>query len=242
MMRPEDPPPAITLVVEGSAACPVAAEVARRLASFRVALADVSAAGGAAECDILVVGLRGRSLGALAWALAHWVALGGPELVFVSADAATDPFARGLGAAGVRYVLSEQGVADWLCEHAPALTAFSRARRALLAARERLPAAPCPAEGDAGAEPLGLFQAEQRFRAAYIQTLLARSRSRREAAQKARIAYRTFCHILEKLGISSRKLNRQSLAIGNDPLLSLPIDEQSSQHDRREYPTKSEPE
>jgi hypothetical protein len=241
-MRPDDAAPNITLAVEGSAACPVAAEVTRRLSSFRVTVADVSAGVGPVECDILVVGLRGRSLGALGWSLAHWVALGRPELVFVSADVATDPFARGLGAAGVRYVLGEQGVVDWLSQHAPALSAFTRARRALLAARERLPATPCLVEGDAGAEPLGLFQAEQRFRAAYIQTLLARSRSRREAAEKARVAYRTFCHILEKLGISSRKLNRQSLAAGNDPLLSLPIDEPSSQHGPRDYPTKHKPE
>jgi hypothetical protein len=237
-MRADDAAPVIALAVDGGDSCAMAGEAARRLSAFRVSVVDIRTGEPGSGCDVLVVGLRGGSLGTLEWALLHWTDLGRPELVFVSADVTGDPFARGLVAAGVRYVLGQDEAVDWLCVHAPALTAFTRARRALLAAREQLPEVPRPAAGDAGAEPLGLFQAEQRFRAAYIQTLLARSRSRREAAQKARVAYRTFCHILEKLGISSRKFNRQRLAIANDPSLALPIDDPPRQHDRRETSAK----
>jgi hypothetical protein len=223
-----DSPPVIAIVGE---AHQVSAEAARSLSPFSVALVGLSGAlPGGPACDILVVGLAGASLAALEWALARWSALGRPELVFVCADVATDPYACGLAAAGVRYVISENIALGWLREHAPALAEFARARRALQAATQRLPAAPtagCPL-GDV--EAPGLFQAEQSFRATYIQALLARSRSRRDAAQKARIAYRTFCHILEKLGISSRKVDRQRLAITDDPLLSLPMNGNTGQH------------
>src|SRR5436190_2316955 len=94
-------------------ACQVSAEAARGLSSCDVAVVDV-AGGGAATCDILVVGLGGGSLTALEWSLARWSALGRPELVFVSADVASDPLARGLGAAGVRYVLPAPGAVRWL--------------------------------------------------------------------------------------------------------------------------------
>src|SRR2546423_14351754 len=130
-------------------------------------------------------------------------------------DLGAEPLARGLSAAGVRYVVSEAEAADWLLEHAPALAAYSRARRALLEATDRLPHRLALAQGPEE-EPVGLFHAEQQFRTSYIQMLLARSGSRREAALKARIAYRTFCHILEKLGISSRRVRGQGASAAGE--------------------------
>jgi hypothetical protein len=216
----------------------ISSETARRLAPLTVALVDVTSSSSqvafGALCDILVVGLSGSSLAPLEWSLARWSALGGPELVILSGDLVTDPLARGLGAAGVRYVLAEQTAADWLLEHAPALSEYSRARRALAEATSRLPGPPRPSAPGPASETLGLFQAEQSFRATYIKTLLARSSSRREAALKARVAYRTFCHMLEKLGISSRKIQRQRMAFQNDPLLSLTDNDCAHQHGARE--------
>jgi hypothetical protein len=220
-------PPSIAIVGEPHQ---LGAEAARSLAPFQVAFVGPPAPlPGGPPCDILVVGLAGPSLAALEWSLARWSVLGRPEMVFVSADVGSDPYACGLAAAGVRYVISRKVAVCWLREHAPALADFARARRALQAATSRLPPAPAAGALD-GTLPLGLFQAEQSFRATYIQTLLARSQSRRDAAQKARIAYRTFCHILEKLGISSRKVDRQRLAVADDPLLSLPMDGNEVQH------------
>jgi hypothetical protein len=180
-------------------------QLARRLEAFSVILVSSHGAFPEQSADVLVVPLSAGSMATLEWALASWTALGRPEMVLVAGDRSTDPLAQGLSAAGVRYVLGEEEAAPWLLEHVPALVAYTRAQRALLEATERLPRRACPAPLTPDEEPIGLFHAEQQFRTTYIQMLLARSSSRREAALKARIAYRTFCHILEKLGISSRK-------------------------------------
>jgi hypothetical protein len=207
----------------------VTSDTARRLAPFTVAIVDVNRVGASERlphaCDLLLVGLSGTSLAALEWSLAHWASLSWPEMVFVSSDQATDPTATGLGAAGARYVLAENTAAAWLLEHAPALADFARARRALIEASRRLPSPPSAPMGDPAQAPVGLFQAEQQFRMTYVRMLLASSASRREAAVKARIAYRTFCHILEKLGISVRKIRRQKLAGLDDPSVALKLED-----------------
>lgn len=178
--------------------------------------------------DVLVVVIPGTSLGPVEWSLARWAALGRPEIVFVSSQLAALPFA----ATGVRYLVPAPAAQEWLGEHGLALARFSRARRALAEASQGLPRSPAEEEG----EPPGLFQAEQQFRTTYIQMLLARSATRREAAQRARVAYRTFCHILEKLGLSSRKLRRQELALGEDPSLSLTDEGAAPKYPPREKP------
>jgi hypothetical protein len=186
-------------------------ELAHRLAPFTIAVIDPSPSASAAHdvggpWDILVVGISGISLAALEWSLARWPALGRPEMVFVSRNAPGDPLDSGLDAAGIRYLMGADLAPEWLLEHAHVLAEFARARRAFCDATLRLPKVPVAATAMQHGEPVALYQAEQCFRAAYVKVLLASSPSRQEAARKARVAYRTFCHILEKLGISSRKL------------------------------------
>jgi hypothetical protein len=227
--------PRIVVVGEGEV------RAAGRLAPLGVVVVDACLGTGVApppSCDVLVVVLSGTSLVALEWALARWSALGQPELVFVCGQLTAQPFGEGLGAAGVRYVVSEAAAADWLLEHGRALADFTRARRALGEAARRLP--PSPDTAPDSELPLGLFQAEQKFRSTYIRLLLARSATRREAADKARVAYRTFCHILEKLGISSRKARGQELAIPDDPSVSLTENADAQNHHPGESPSRDE--
>ena len=146
--------------------------------------------------DIAIVEL-GAGLSSLDWSLQMRGALGQPELVFV-ADSAVDAGAAGLRELGIGPILTATSLTDWLTHAAPSLVKMARARRALVEAGAALPRVP-----DDDAPPsLGLFAAEQRFRESYVRALIGRTNSRRDAAAEAHICYRTFCHIIKKLGLT----------------------------------------
>jgi hypothetical protein len=179
----------------------------QRLAPLTALLVDFNpgalAAPPAFLCDVLVVMLSGATLGALEWSLARWADFGSPELVFVADGAVAQSTASALAAAGAQYILSGRNGLPWLLQHAPALSAYARAQRSLAQAAARIPGAtrPIPCVEDVKEIP-GLFQAEQDFRRSYVQLLMMRSPSRKHAARAAGVPYRTFCHVLEKLGLS----------------------------------------
>jgi hypothetical protein len=164
----------------------------------------------ALSCDLLVVALLAGAE-TLQTCLAAWRRLGQPEIVFLTGDGAARPLAEALGCAGVRYLVEEASGARWLVKHAAALAEHARARRWVAETRARLPHPHRPpsteVEEDRRPAPARLFSAEQSFRTAYLQLLLATSRTRREAAEKAGIPYRTLCHLMEKLGLSMRPVS-----------------------------------
>jgi hypothetical protein len=149
--------------------------------------------------DLLVVRVPTGNLGILSWALESHVALEQPEYVFVL-DGASDPAGDALLALGVTRVLSLEKAPGWIKMAAGPLAEAARSRRALRRALARIPALPPPDEGSDQA-PCRLFEAEQRFREAYVRALTARVRSRADAANQAGVPYRTFSQILNKLGI-----------------------------------------
>jgi hypothetical protein len=151
---------------------------------------------GGGSPDVVVVSLS-RDVRPLCWALELRAALGEPEVVVTTRDP-SGPLALALNAVGITQLLACDGVAAWLREAIPALAATARARRAVALAKASRPGP--PADGVVAAT-LPLFEAEGRFREAYLRALLALSGSRRAAAERARVPYRTFCKMLEKAGV-----------------------------------------
>ncbi len=157
------------------------------------------------SCDVLVVVLSGVSQEVLSWVLGSWHELGGPELVFMTPSDSLHPAAAALTAVGARYVVADNDAATWLHENSTALAEFARARRAMERALLRRPPPTSP-DGECHTRVgVGLADAEQRFRTTYLEALMSTSATRRQAAERARVPYRTLSHMLEKLGIPTRR-------------------------------------
>ena len=148
--------------------------------------------------DILLVVVGHGDLQSLSLALTAISELDYPETVFVTEHRHDMPAAC-LRHVGIQSILSESEAESWLPAAIPPLADIVRARRALRAAEARRPK--LAGERPAGPHDAGLFEAEQVFREVYVRTLLAQTGSRKEAAARARVPYRTFCQILSKLGV-----------------------------------------
>jgi hypothetical protein len=152
--------------------------------------------------DVVVILLATSCLKPLTWALSMHVLLQEPEYVIILDDQ-NDPASFALQALGVGRLMSRADGATWLASNLADLTCLARARRLMKTAAERLSQ---PTDTDKLSQPgQGLFAAEQRFREAYVRAVLATTTSRAVAAQRARLPYRTFCHILNKLGGSDQE-------------------------------------
>lgn len=150
--------------------------------------------------DLLGVRLRTADLMPLEWALSIHQKIGCPEIFFIADDVRTDgaTFA-GLRALGFKRLIPLSMLERWLCLTALPLARLARARRTFQEAERILDdissmAVPLDA-------PNGLFLEEQRFRETYLRALLAETGSRRLAADRARVPYRSFCQMLQKAGI-----------------------------------------
>ena len=125
--------------------------------------------------------------------------LGFPEPIFV-VDEATSPNRFAIASLGFRYILPMAQLSTWLPGALPRLCALSLARRLTASAHEN---APQPPLAGAGNLPSGdcLHAAETRFRETLLRLLLAEHGTRRKAAEKAGVPYRSFCEMLRKLDI-----------------------------------------
>jgi hypothetical protein len=155
-----------------------------------------------APIDITVPLVSPSDLCALSWSISANSSLGNPELVLVcdSVDRS-----GGLGLTldqlGLDRVMDLPTASDWLPRASHALAAVARARRALFQAQRIVPAVSPTAHH--GRLRGGLFAQEQMFREVCIRILLAETASRRIAAERAGVPYRTFCQIMAKLGIAT---------------------------------------
>jgi hypothetical protein len=125
---------------------------------------------------------------------------GWPEIVFV-VDEEWSPQHLALRSRGFRHVVSREHLSGWLPTVLAALSALARARRMVLDAFADGPEALPLFARSHRARALRLRQAETSFREAFMRSLLAECGSRREAAEKAGVPYRSFCEMLRKLGI-----------------------------------------
>lgn len=128
--------------------------------------------------------------------------LGSPEIVFV-VDQAGSPQHLALKSRGFQYVASQDVLSQWLPTVLTQLSSVARARRIVLDACTEGPMAPeLPAlKVNRQTHALRLREAEATFRAVFLRSLLAECGSRRKAADTAGVPYRSFCHMLRKLGI-----------------------------------------
>jgi hypothetical protein len=153
------------------------------------------------EMELLIVRVETRDLACLGWALTEHHRLGRPELLFL-VDSLLDPAAVSLAQLGLSPIVPCSDDAGDVAAVAGLLIQICRGRRA----KERLPdvmkrsEAPPHAAMDARG---GLFTAEQAFRETYVRALLVSSDSRRQAAERAGVPYRTFCQIAASLGITA---------------------------------------
>jgi hypothetical protein len=153
---------------------------------------------GSGAIDLLVAWVPDVAWNGLAWVLATSRSLkASPEMVFITGS--VDGVVRSaLRAIGLRYVLPIVQSARWLASAVEPLARLARARRALRAAKTAVP--PLPAPPPLGVDG-GLFRAEQKFREVYLQALLGSSRTRAEAARRAKLPYRTLCNMISKLQV-----------------------------------------
>jgi hypothetical protein len=161
----------------------------------------------APEMDLLIVSLAAGDLSTLGWALAAHVRLGSPELLFI-VESARDPAAASLTQLGLAPVLAHDEAAGWGGAIARLLVEIRRGRRA----REQLEGLLAQLEARRKRETTprsSLHAAEQRFRETYVRALLATSESRREAAERAGLPYRTFCQIALSLGLGQPASRKQ---------------------------------
>jgi hypothetical protein len=148
---------------------------------------------------VTIIRLGRHQLEALSWGIAAQEQLGYPELVFV-VDSLDDPAAQCLRACGVQRIFTEAGCCEWLGKTGHLLAEIARGRRAQRTLAS-LPLPP-PEQPAAFEAPLpALFEAEQRFREAYVRRLMASGCSRKEAAARAGVPYRTLCSILATIGL-----------------------------------------
>jgi len=180
--------------------------------------------------DVVVVTLSDENLETLSYSLLMRKKFGHPEVVFVTDDL-EGPIASGLSELGVELIIPQHLAIEWLVQELPTLTIMARTRRVHRAAKARLGLARSTCCPDLRATS-GLFVAERKYRETYIRALLASTNSRREAAAKARVSYRTLSHILTKLGISARSSREPADAADepDEPVESAP-DEADEQDD-----------
>jgi hypothetical protein len=103
-------------------------------------------------------------------------------------------------ALGLNRIVPADKLVDWLRVAGPHLVCQTQARRVLLTAARNIP--PIPPFADKlpdRIEPLPA--AEQRFREAYLRSLLDRGRDRETVARLAGVPYRTLCQMIRKLNI-----------------------------------------
>jgi hypothetical protein len=103
-------------------------------------------------------------------------------------------------ALGLNRIVPADKLVDWLRLAGPHLVCQTQARRLLLAAARNIPPIPpFAARLPDRIEPLPA--AEQRFREAYLRSLLGRGRDRETVARMAGVPYRTLCQMIRKLDI-----------------------------------------
>jgi hypothetical protein len=103
-------------------------------------------------------------------------------------------------ALGLNRIVPADKLVEWLRVAGPHLVCQTQARRMLLAAARNIPPIP-PFEGRHPDRIEPLPAAEQRFREAYLRTLLAPGRDRETVARLAGVPYRTLCQMIRKLDI-----------------------------------------
>jgi hypothetical protein len=155
--------------------------------------------------DIVLLWAEPECLDGLAFIYQRHESFGFPEIVFVVEDQ-RQPEAQALRSSGLQRVLPRGSAVQWLSTAASPLAALAKANRLQREALKRIPPLPndCP-DGDASNIP-SLPHAESRYREAFLRLLLATTGSRRAAAAKAGVPYRSFCHMLRKLGIEPRSI------------------------------------
>jgi hypothetical protein len=151
--------------------------------------------------DLVFVRVHRFDLRPLSWVLRARHAFPHAEVVLL-VDTLADATAKCLSSLGTRFVVPLAGSANLILDAVVPWVEVSRGRRA----QERVDslfaeAAVVPEPHGSPPPEGGLYQAEQGFREAYIRLVLTASASRREAASRARIPYRTFCQILRRLDI-----------------------------------------
>jgi hypothetical protein len=160
-----------------------------------------------APIDVAIVRLDQRDLTPLAAVLELYDDLGRPELVVV-VEHLLDPAAHALARLGVRRIVESPDLLKWLKSSELLLRAVARGR----AAERQLKGLSnswVDRPWGQGKRISRLFEAEQRFREAYVRLLLSVAGSRREAAEMAGIPYRTFCQIVATLDLANEEANRR---------------------------------
>jgi hypothetical protein len=165
--------------------------------------------------DVIVSVVDADSLDALALICQRHGSLGYPELVFV-VDHWWQPEAQALRSAGLERILWAHRAPAWLAAAVPSLAGLARANRLRVAAMTQIPALPEEAFNWPPRQIATLPQAESRYREAFLRLLLTTEGSRRAAAQRAGVPYRSFCQMLRKLGIDPAEgSSEQAHARGN---------------------------
>jgi len=103
-------------------------------------------------------------------------------------------------ALGLHRIVPTDRLVEWLRVAGPHLVCRTQARRLLLAAERCIPPIPPLTAGRAQlVQPL--LAAEQKFREAYLRSLLAPGCDRETVARLAGVPYRTLCQMIRKLDI-----------------------------------------
>ena len=200
------PPPQGIVIASTSERAQELADTLRPLlggAFVGASIADEVQAAPAITADVALIELGGGAGQSLQWA--GTIASQNPftEIIFF----AQNPLAPDTAAAlsiGINRVLHESTMLHWLRHSLPLLGRAASLRRASHdALASCLPLPPLVTTTTGKAPPVPLRVAESQFREVYLRRLLADTGSRREAARRAGVPYRTLCEIITKLGIST---------------------------------------
>jgi len=166
--------------------------------------------------DVVLVRIPAGDLDLISVALSARTNLREPEYVFV-VESPANPACSALIAVGIKRVLVMEDVSQWIAEAALPLAKIARACAALREARAEVP--PLPETGANSSDPpRGLFEAERRFRETYVRVLMAKMQLRTQAAEYARVPYRTFFQIVRKLGIEVERQKRAASEVQTNSL------------------------
>jgi len=150
------------------------------------------------EPDVALIRLGHPELDALAEAGRLLRRDSAMEIVFFSDGEGIDSTIA--EALGLNRIVPADKLVEWLRLAGPHLVCQTQARRLLLAAARNIPPIPpFAARLPDRIEPLPA--AEQRFREAYLRSLLDRGRDRETVARLAGVPYRTLCQMIRKLNI-----------------------------------------
>jgi hypothetical protein len=158
--------------------------------------------------DIALINAGEPALGALSFAVSHAAALGCPQMTFFASEL-SDPAVWALRDVAGDRMFSESDIVPWLEEAGELLADLARSRRVQAQARRALERLQAPRMDVEAGESLTLYRAESRFRESYIRALLLTEGSRKAAAQRAGVPYRTFIYILSKLGMTETRLSSE---------------------------------